>query len=351
MTGDVAYARLPAATDEAEETPVLSVIVVGWNVRELTLECLRHVYAAAPELSLEVVLVDNASADATPDAVAAEFPQAHLIRNRENVGFPRANNQALSCARGRYVLFLNPDALVQPGTLRACVDELEREERVGVVGCRLIYPDGRTQYECARRRYRLRHLAAELLYLHMFFPRGRLFGDELMAEWDHRGRRDVEQISGAFLMARREVVDAVGGLPAEIFMYHEDQAFCLRAGRLGWRIRYLGDVITVHHSGQSAGRTDAPLYLLEGESKLALIREGQGRVAAGAARVLFVLRSLIRLVVAALGAVLPAMRPLRERYPKVFHLRRHVFQLAWAVWPRAVRRRIPGYTGGPEPHE
>lgn len=323
--------------------PVLSVIVVTWNVRSLTLECLRRVYAAALDLPLEVVVVDNASTDDTADAVAAEFPQVTLIRNAENLGFPRANNQGWRAARGRYILYLNADALVEPGALRACVDELERNPRAGIVGCRLAYPDGRTQYECARRAYRLRDLAAELLYLHMLFPRTRLFASQLMGEWDHLGRRDVEIISGAFMMARREVVEAIGGLPEEFFIYHEDSAFCLRARRLGWTIRYLGDVVTTHVSGQSTGRKAGAFYLLEGEVKVALIRETDGRVAAAAARVLFGLRSFIRLPIAALGSLIPGLGPVRERYPKVFDLKRHALHLAWSVWPRAVRPLTPGY--------
>ncbi len=328
------------AQDQA--VPVLSVLVVTWNVRRLTLECLRRVFAAAAELPLEVVLVDNASSDGTADAVAAEFPQVRLIRNEQNLGFPRANNQASAIARGRYLLYLNADALVEPGTLRACVQELERDPRVGMVGCRLVYPDGRTQYECARRTYRLRDLAAEVFYLHMFFPHNRLFGYQLMGEWDHLGRRDVEMISGAFMMARREVVEGLGGLAEEFFMYHEDQAFCLRARRLGWVIRYLGDVVTVHVSGQSTGKKAGAFYLLDGEVKVALMREAEGRLAAVAARILFGLRSLVHLLIAACG-VLPGLRGARERYPKVFDVERHFLQLAWSIRPQAVRPRMPGY--------
>ncbi len=336
----------PSAGGEAAVAPVLSVLVVAWNVRELTLQCLRHVYAAGAEVPLEVVLVDNGSVDGLGDAVAAEFPQTRLIRNERNVGFAVGNNQAWAVARGRYILYLNSDALVEPGTLRTCVEELERDPAVGMVGCRLVYPDGRIQYECARRRYRLRHLMCELFYLHMFFPHDRHCAHELIGEWDHLGRRDVELISGAFMMARREVVAAVGGLPTEIFLYHEDGAFCLRVRRQGWIIRYLGDVVTTHVSGQSTGKKAGAFYLLEGEAKLALLRESEGRVAAVVARVLFGLRSAIRVVIASAGAVLPGLRRVRERYPKVFDLRRHLLHLTWSIWPGAVRPLMPGYTGG-----
>ena len=100
---------------------------------------------------------------------------------------------------------------------------------VGVVGCRMIYPDGRIQYEGGRRDYRLRHLVWEAFYLHELFPRSALFAHQLMGDWDHHGRRDVEALLGAFMLARAEVARAIGGLPDEVFMFHEDLAFCLRA--------------------------------------------------------------------------------------------------------------------------
>src|SRR5690606_31348674 len=167
----------------------------------------------------------NASSDGTAQAVREHFPHVRVISNSVNVGFPRANNQALACARGRYVLYLNPDTEVRPGTLGACVAELDANPDIGVVGCRLESPDGTIQYEGARNTYRFRHLAFELLWLHMFFPRSRIFGDHRLGSWDHRGTRDVEAVSGAFMMVRRELAVRLGGLPDDVFMYHEDLSF------------------------------------------------------------------------------------------------------------------------------
>jgi GT2 family glycosyltransferase len=257
------------------------------------------------------------------------------------VGFPRANNQALARAQCRYVLYLNPDTEVGKGTLAACVRALESDPGVGVVGCRLVYPDGETQLECARHRYLLRDLLSEALWLHMFFPRSGVFNHHLMADWDHRGERDVDAISGAFMMARREVAEAVGGLPEDVFMYHEDLSFCLRVQGAGWRIRYLGDVTTVHYSGRSATRSPARLFLLEGEVKVRLIREAQGRVMGGVARAVFGLRSLVRLLLTAPLKVVPGLGGVRRKYPRVFHLRKHVLQMVWSVAPWAVRSMMP----------
>jgi GT2 family glycosyltransferase len=334
--------------DGAAGQPDLSVLVVSWNTRDLTLECVRHVHQARGHLALEVVVVDNASADGTAAAIRERYPDVVVVENRANEGFPRANNQALALARGRHVLYLNPDALVDPDTLERCVAALDADPSLGMVGCRLEYPDGRIQYEGARRDYRLGHMAAEFFYLHQLFPTHPVFAAHLMGDWDHRDSRDVEAISGAFMMARRQVALDVAGLPEDVFMYHEDLSFCLRVRRAGWRIRYLADARTVHLSGQSAKRSPARLYLLEPRAMTLLIREKQGRAAAAAARALWGVRALLRLAIALPASVLP-VRGLRARHPRLFHPQRHALQLLWTLSPRLVERMVPTAGSGHRP--
>jgi GT2 family glycosyltransferase len=275
--------------------PTLSVIIVTWNVRDLTLACLAVLQRELHEIPSEVIVVDNASGDGTVEAVRAAYPETRIVANRANMGYPAANNQGVAAARGDYVLFLNPDTEPGPGSVAACLSALEADAAVGVAGCRLELEDGSVQLECARHPYLLRHLAMELLYLHMLFPRSRIFGDHLMGYWDHRGERDVEAICGAFMMARRSVVEQVGGLPSDVFMYHEDLAFCLRVRRAGWRIRYLGEHVTLHRWRGSSSKSDAKLALLEGQYKLQLIRDAQGSLSAAVGRVLFAVRCASRL--------------------------------------------------------
>jgi GT2 family glycosyltransferase len=329
-----------AAGVEARRTPDLSVVIVTWNVRDLVVACLQAIAERSGALDVEAIVVDNGSTDGTVHAVRAAFPRATVIANGGNVGFPTANNQGLAHAAGRHVLFLNPDTVVGEGAIEACVAELDRDPAVGMVGCRLMYPDGRVQLECARRDYRLRHLLYEAFYLHELFPRSP-FADQLMGRWDHLGTRDVEAISGAFMLVRGEVARALGGLPNEIFMYHEDLAFALRVRRAGWRIRYLGGVETVHYGGASRQRSTSPLSLLEGEVRVRLIRERGGPLRAALARPFFAFRSLARLGAAAVGRVLPGLGTLRRERSKAFDVRLHALHLLWAVAPSAAARRMP----------
>jgi GT2 family glycosyltransferase len=319
--------------------PALTVIIVSWNVREHVLACLRALEADGEAPELEVIVVDNASSDETVPDILEQHPKVKVIANRTNVGFPRANNQALARASGAYVLFLNPDTEVRPGTLRACVEALESDPVVGLVGCRLEFPDGTIQYEGARNTYRFRHLVYETFYLHMLFPRSPRFAHQLMGDWDHRGVRDVEAVSGAFMMTRTDLARALGGLPDEVFMYHEDLSFCLRVLRTGRRIRYQGDVATVHHSRQSSTKSPAHLALLDVECRLRFIREADGPLWGAAARAVLALRAALRVGLGCAGVLLPER--LKRKYPRVFDLRTHWLQLVWSISPAFVTERIP----------
>ena len=315
----------------------LSVILVTWNVRELALTCIQRVLERKGELEVEVILVDNGSSDGTLQAVAERFPLVRIAQNHENLGFPRANNLALLEARGRHVLFLNPDTEVSHGTLEACVRELDTDPYLGAVGCRLLLPDGRVQVESARRQYRLLDLVWEAFYLHVFFPRSRVFAHQVMGDWDHEGDRAVEALVGAFIMVRGEAVLDVEGMPDEVFIYHEDLALCLRLEQRGWKIRYLGGVTTLHHHRASTARSSSPLELLEGEVRVRLIRERSGLLAGMVARLLFGFRAAVRLFLAL--AAWP-FAGLRVRFPQVTNVRKQAALLVWTVWPAFVRARL-----------
>ena len=321
--------------------PDVSALIVTLDVRELTLTCIERVRERSGGLDVEVVLVDNGSADGTVDAVRERFPEARVIANPGNAGFARANNQALAVARGRHVLYLNPDTEVGEGTLEACAGALDADPTLGMVGCRLVYPDGRTQYEGGRRDYRLRHLLWEAFYLHVLFPRHPLFAHQLMGDWDHLDERDVEAVSGAFMMVPADVARDVGGLPEDVFVYHEDLSLCLRVRRAGRRIRYLGTVTTLHHSGAGSRKLPLALGLLEGEVRVRLVRERSGRLAGAAARVLFGARAAARLAISVGARVWPGRRRLEAHRPAVLDSRKYLLHLLWSVHPGLVRRHMP----------
>lgn len=315
----------------------LSIVIVTWNNEREIADCLRSIRADAAGLRCEVFVVDNASRDATCRVVRDQFPEVHLIANPDNRGFPIANNQAFERAAGRHTLILNPDTILRPGTLAQCVEYLETHPDTGAVGCRLIYPDGEIQYDCARRFPDLLTLFLESFYVHMLFPRLPLFGGMAMRHWDHRDSREVPCLMGAFILVRTPIVRELGGMNTDVFMFYEDMDFCYRIRRAGWKIYYLASAVTVHLHGASKHGT---VSSLAGPTLWTFFRQHRGRAAAAACRGILLLRAVTRL---ALGAVVLA--PLRvlqpQRRTSLTDLKSHWKLLKWAL---AFDRQDPGRT-------
>ena len=237
---------------------MVSIIIVSFNtVREL-LACLESIERATRSVPHEVILVDNASADGTVEAVRARFPAVRVIANDANVGFPKANNQALPLARGEYVLFLNPDSELGPGTLEQLVAGLEEIPERAAVGPRVRKPSEFMSPNCARRLPTLWTEFCDLTWLARIFPRARLLAWKYYAGWDGTTDRDVECLLGAAMLCRTAQVRALGGFDESVPLYLDDMDLCKRLGALG-RLRYLSGVALLHHYSVSARKQPTAL--------------------------------------------------------------------------------------------
>ena len=239
---------------------MVSIIIVSFNtVREL-LACLESIERATRSVphQVEVILVDNASADGTVEAVRARFPAVRVIANDANVGFPKANNQALPLARGEYVLFLNPDSELGPGTLEQLVAGLEEIPERAAVGPRVRKPSEFMSPNCARRLPTLWTEFCDLTWLARIFPRSRLLAWKYYAGWDGTTDRDVECLLGAAMLCRTAQVRALGGFDESVPLYLDDMDLCKRLGALG-RLRYLSGVPLLHHYSVSARKQPTAL--------------------------------------------------------------------------------------------
>lgn len=320
------------------QQPDLSIVIVTWNNEHEIADCLQSIRDHADGLECEVWVVDNASRDGTCGLIREQFPEARLIANPDNRGFPAANNQALERATGRYTLILNPDTILHPGTLRACVDYLEAHEETGAVGCRLIYADGETQYDCARRFPDLLTVFVESFYLHMLLPRLPLLGGTHMRHWDHLDSRDVECLSGSFMLVRSEIVRELGGMNTDVFMFYEDMDFCYRIRQAGWKIHYLASAVTVHLHGASKSGT---VSSLNGPTLWTFFHQHRGAAPAALCRVILLMRAVVRL--AAGGLLTPLFRAVwPKRRTSLLDLPSHWKLLKWAVGgDRQDPRQVP----------
>jgi GT2 family glycosyltransferase len=233
---------------------------------------------AQDALAIQVIVIDNASGDGSVEILKTRYPEITLIANKDNVGFGRANNQALEIARGRYVLLLNTDAFVSPDTLRKTIDYMDGDPTCGVLGVKLIGRDGALQPSC---RYFPTPWNVFLTSsgLARFFPRTRLVDD---LAWDHGTIRDCDWVPGCYYLIRREVLDQVGLFDGRYFMYSEEVDHCQAVRKAGWRVKFYPFTSVVHLGGESAksvGQVTAggrQLSKLQIESELLYFRKHFG---------------------------------------------------------------------------
>ncbi|MCX7624969.1 MAG: glycosyltransferase family 2 protein [Candidatus Sumerlaeaceae bacterium] len=235
----------------AQAQPRLSVIIVNLNTRQLLHACLRSLQAALTSDDVEVIVVDNGSADDSCAMVANEFPQVHLIALRENRGFAVANNLGMRAARGRYFLVLNSDTEIIGDALNKICDFMDAHPEVGALGPKLLNTDGTLQYSCRRFPSFRTALFHRYSLMTRLFPRNRFSSEYLMTDVGHDRTMDVDWVSGAALVVRREIFESLGGFDEGFFMYAEDVDWCYRIKQAGWRVVYLPEAQILHHIGQS----------------------------------------------------------------------------------------------------
>ncbi len=237
----------------------ITISIVNWNTKEELTRSVESVLAQEG-VDFEVIVVDNASSDGSAEHIRSRFPQVILIENNQNLGFGRAQNQAIDVSRGRYVMLLNPDAhLPEHDTLAQLVAFADANPTVGIIGPRIHNPDG-TLHHSARRFPTLGAGLFRRTPLGRLFPNNRFVREYIMSDWSHDGVRDVDWVSGAALMIRREVIENIGLLDTGFFMYCEDVDWAYRAKENGWRVCYFPMVKLVHRIG--AASDQAPVRMI-----------------------------------------------------------------------------------------
>jgi hypothetical protein len=317
----------------------VSIVIVNWNTREITRNCLRSIREAAGPVEREVIVVDNASSDGSVDMIAAEFPEVRLIRNDANRGFAAANNQGMAVARGRYVLLLNSDTLVVDGAVAKAVAFADAHPRAGLVGCRTLCPNGDVQYNC----YLfpgLLNLALSLTKLQMLFWYKPFFGRYRLGWWDYRSVREVDGIAGCFMLARREAIEQVGPMSEDYFMYSEDTDWCWRFQRARWKVIYTPDPEIVHFGGCSASQAATDMHLMERRSLLLFLEKKSGRHVRWMANVMFCTATLCRVALLTVQRALGG-RPgasTRDKWAKAMAALRFHAPGLLLKWPEAQPR-------------
>src|SRR5690349_628891 len=229
----------------------LSIIIVNWNSAEYTIPCVSSILAHT-NLEFEIIVVDNASGDDSCRVIQERYPFVKLVRSPQNFGFARANNLGFQHSSGRILLFLNPDTELRGSAINLMHACLDSSADIGVLGCRLLNSNLSVQTSCIHVFPTILNQVVDIERFRQLFPRLQLWGMLPLFDADPEKPAEVEAISGACQMIRREVFEKVGRFSADYFMYMEDLDICDKVRKIGKKVCYLGAATIVHHGGQSS---------------------------------------------------------------------------------------------------
>ena len=238
----------------------LSIIIVNWNGGELLRRCVETIVSSQPSITYEVVIIDNASTDDSLAQLnaseAATFLNSNqklrIFNNTENRGFGAANNQAFALTDSPFVFLLNLDTEVHPGTIDTLMRTMHSDPKIGACGPKILNSDGSLQISAFFNPPRVWHTFLSQLKLYYLLPQ-RIRGELLLGKhWDHNRRRCVPMLSGAAILARRKMIDEVGGFDERFHMYSEDSEWCWRITRTDWKLMFVPEAVVLHHGGQSS---------------------------------------------------------------------------------------------------
>jgi GT2 family glycosyltransferase len=224
--------------------PDLSVIIINWNTRHLLSQCLRSVIDNLSELNIESIVVDNGSTDKSVEMVRNDFPEVTLIKNEENLGFAKANNQAILLSHGRYILLLNSDAFLTPNAIQSMLNVMEATLSAGIAGAHLVYPDGRSQVS---------HGPLPTFWSEVASLFG--FGKYRKEFENHNVYQETGTVSGACMLIRKSLLDRIGLLDETFFMFSEEVDLCYRCHKVGSQVLYIHSATVIHTVAGSTGLT------------------------------------------------------------------------------------------------
>ncbi len=312
------------SSNQVTPGPDVTVIVVSFNTRDITIACLRSVLKHCLTLRLQIIVIDNASTDGSADAISREFPDVRLISAGENLGFARANNLAAQEAVGEYLLLLNPDTLLLDDAIAAVVACARRTPHAGIWGGRTLYGDRSLNPTSCWGFMSIRSIVLQMLGLSAALKRSEFFSPETYGRWQRDSEREVDIVTGCFLLISRSLWRELGGFDPRYFMYAEEADLNYRACRRGFRPRITPTATLVHLESQSDPiRVEKSIKVLRG--KCTFVRLHWGPIRRWLGLTLLQVSPAVRsMAYRALGAFLrdPIKREKAQLWEEIFRRRR-----------------------------
>jgi hypothetical protein len=313
----------------------LSIIVVNTNEWHVLRTCLRSVFEQTNGIDFELIVVDNASTDGTKEEVAAEFPGVKLVANPENLGFAASNNRGIRQSVGEYILLLNPDTEVLDGAIQKTVQFMEEHPNAGIAGCRLQFADGSLQRSVSSFPSVLRQFC-HASFIYLLFAGSTMIRGNSLIRFDYTSDEEVDCVLGAYFMFTRKVLQTVGLLDEQFYMYSEEVDYCYRAKSAGFGVWYTPRARVVHHWGGINSTSRRGIAWLHASQMLLFQKHFRG-VEKNALVLLTYVGALVRVgVYLSVGCL-----TLNKRYlTKSYHFAYAIYNLLSRKW---IYR--PGFTG------
>ena len=277
--------------------PLVSIIIVNWNTRDLLRNCLKSIEQQT-DWPHEVIVIDNCSADRSAEMAGIEFPQVQVVANTGNRGFAAANNQGIAISKGQYVLLLNPDTIILDHAIDKMAAWLAEHKDVGCVGCQVLEDANTIQQTCFADPTPLNQIIIEAggLKLARYL---KFLGRPWYCEWDRRSTKDVDVVSGMFMLMPRKAIDEAGELDEAFFVYAEEADLCRRIRALGWRCVFVPIAQILHLDGgsKSTAQIRSRMHVQMHKSHMIYAGKHHGRPAHILLRCFYVMSSLARLAV------------------------------------------------------
>lgn len=319
----------------------VSVVIVNWNTKKLLHDCVDSICKNTQDVSVEIIVVDNCSTDGSVEMLEAEYKdRVILIKNHENMGFAKANNQGFLKCRGRYICLVNSDTV----TFERCLDRMARymdaHPKVGMLGPKTLSRDGSVQKSC-QKLPSLWNALCQALYLHRLFPKTAFFSSVVMEYFDHLETIKCDSLQACYLMVRREALEQVGPLDESYYFYAEDKDWCKRFRKANWENVFYPEAEAIHYGGESSKK--APVHFAVEKCKADFLywSKHYGVVKNLLYRAIYTTQNLLRIIA---WSVLFVLRP-RYRLGLQENIKRAtaclVYTLQTAIWRSDNEKRKP----------
>lgn len=296
-----------------EKQLIVSVVIVSWNAKQYLEECLDSLNQDVSKFPLEIIVVDNASSDGSPEMVQRKFPYVKLIKNTENLGFSKANNIGINESSGNYIALVNSDVHVLKNCITRLVEYCEAHSAVGMVGPYIIGQDGKQQRSC-RGFPGIWNMFCRALALDKILPQCKWFGGYFLTFWSHDTCSYVDILSGCFWLVRKKALEDVGLLDESFFIYGEDMDWCKRFWTKNWPIVFVPDAEAIHYGGASSSNAPIRFFIEKQRADLQYWKKHHSWVAVKSFFVISCLHHVLRILGYLIALCLRRERPQTSLY-------------------------------------